>query len=143
VRGALGWEPRLSVSGIASSTGASPGDVDRALAALALSGMVGFDLAEGGFFRRELPFDVNRSERLQPRLRDARRLIEASAVRVESAEASGVTAWVAGGGGVEYLVRATTDGWACTCPWYGKHRGDRGPCKHVLAVQIAAADAAG
>ncbi|MGL4942941.1 MAG: SWIM zinc finger family protein [Thermoguttaceae bacterium] len=24
----------------------------------------------------------------------------------------------------------------CTCPWYAKHQGERGPCKHVLAVQL-------
>ncbi|MDR3107935.1 MAG: SWIM zinc finger family protein [Bifidobacteriaceae bacterium] len=24
----------------------------------------------------------------------------------------------------------------CTCPWYLKHQADRGPCKHVLAVQL-------
>jgi len=27
----------------------------------------------------------------------------------------------------------------CTCPWWGKHRGTRGPCKHVLAARLAAA----
>jgi uncharacterized Zn finger protein len=26
----------------------------------------------------------------------------------------------------------------CTCPWWGKHQGTRGPCKHVLAARIAA-----
>ena len=25
----------------------------------------------------------------------------------------------------------------CTCPWYAKYRGGRGPCKHVLAARIA------
>lgn len=25
----------------------------------------------------------------------------------------------------------------CTCPWWGKHQGTRGPCKHVLAARIA------
>jgi SWIM zinc finger len=26
----------------------------------------------------------------------------------------------------------------CTCPWWGKHQGNRGPCKHVLAARLAA-----
>ena len=26
----------------------------------------------------------------------------------------------------------------CTCPWWGKHQGTRGPCKHVLAARMAA-----
>ena len=29
-------------------------------------------------------------------------------------------------------------GMAYTCPWFAKHQGTRGPCKHVLAVQIHA-----
>jgi hypothetical protein len=140
VRGALGWEPRLGVEALAATTGRSPDEVQGALAALALSGIVGYDLAEGGFFRRELPFDLGRTERLQPRLRDARRLVDEAALRIETSDASGLAAWVAGPGGVEYRVRSTADGWSCTCPWYGRHRGDRGPCKHVLAVQLVATD---
>jgi SWIM zinc finger len=138
VRGALGWEPRLGVEALAATTGRSRDEVASALAALALSGIVGYDLAEGGFFRRELPFDLGRSERLQPRLRDAQRLVERAAVRIEAADPSGLAAWVATVGGVEYRVRSTADGWSCTCPWYGRHRGDRGPCKHVIAVQLVA-----
>ena len=38
-----------------------------------------------------------------------------------------------------YLVHRRADGtWGCTCPWWGEHHGDRGPCKHVLATtQVA------
>jgi len=138
VRGALGWEPRLGIEALATATGRSRNEVSSAIAALALSGIVGYDLAEGGFFRRELPFDLGRSERLQPRLREARRLVERAAVHVDPDDGSSFAAWVAGAGGVEYRVRSTVDGWSCTCPWYGRHRGDRGPCKHVLAAQIVA-----
>jgi hypothetical protein len=139
VRGVLGWEPRLGVETLAAATGRTREEVSGALAALALSGIVGYDLAEGGFFRRELPFDLGRTERLQPRLRDARRLVERDAVRIDAVDA-GIAAWVAGVAGIEYRVRWSADGWSCTCPWYGRHRGDRGPCKHVLAVQLAADD---
>ncbi|MBT8415649.1 MAG: SWIM zinc finger family protein, partial [Boseongicola sp.] len=24
----------------------------------------------------------------------------------------------------------------CTCPWFAKNAGQRGPCKHVLAVEM-------
>ena len=37
---------------------------------------------------------------------------------------------------VEHLVRLAADGDRCTCPWYAKHRSERGPCKHILAVQL-------
>lgn len=138
VRGALGWEPRLGIDELAATTGRPHDAVSGALAALALSGVVGYDLSEGGYFRRELPFDLGRTRRMQPRLRDARRLVERAAVRIERADGHDTTAWVEGVDGVEYRVRSTADGWACTCPWYGRHRGDRGPCKHVLAVQLVA-----
>jgi hypothetical protein len=143
VRSALGWEPRLDREQLAVSTGQSARKVDNALAALAVTGIVGYDLADGGYFRRELPFDLDRGEWLQPRLRDARRLVDAAAVHLESADGHGLVGWVTGGGGVEYRVRSSAEGWTCTCPWYGRHRGDRGPCKHVLAVQLAATDDAG
>jgi uncharacterized Zn finger protein len=41
-------------------------------------------------------------------------------------------------GAVDYLVRLSDTGIpdSCTCPWWNKHRGTRGPCKHVLAVRL-------
>ena len=143
LRGALGWEPHLGVEALAATTGRSRDDVSSGLAALALSGIVGYDLAEEGYFRRELPFDLDRTERLQPRLRAARQLVDRAAVRIESTDSAGLAAWVAGAGDVEYRVRSTTGVWTCTCPWYGQHRGDRGPCKHVLAVQLVVIDDSG
>lgn len=151
VRAALGWEPRLDAQALVAMTGRTADEVDSALATLAISGIVGFDLAEGGFFRRELPYELDRVERLQPRLRQARKLVAADAVRLDAAAAAGaevadasedLVGWVVGAGGVEYRVRSSADGWRCTCPWYGRHRGERGPCKHVLAVQLAGADLA-
>ena len=41
-------------------------------------------------------------------------------------------------GGVEHRVSFGAAADRCTCPWWGKHRGDRGPCKHVLAARMAA-----
>lgn len=142
VRAAIGWARTLDVAAIAATADRSADEVSLALAALSLSGLVGFDLADGGYFRRELPFDLERVERLQPRLRDARRLVETGAVTVDVGDGTELGGWVRGTGDVEYRVRRSTAGWACTCPWYGSHRGDRGPCKHVLAVQLIAADAA-
>ena len=34
-------------------------------------------------------------------------------------------------------VRLVDGTWRCTCPWWGKHGDDRGPCKHILATVIA------
>jgi hypothetical protein len=130
VRGALGWEPRLGVEALADTTGRRPGEVAGALAALAVSGIVGFDLAEGGFFRRELPFDLGRVEQMQPRLRAARRLVEKAAVRLDAGRGPELEGWVNGAAGVEYHVRSTPEGWDARCPGTGGIAAIAA-CKHV------------
>ncbi|MEM7560625.1 MAG: SWIM zinc finger family protein, partial [Planctomycetota bacterium] len=35
-----------------------------------------------------------------------------------------------------HVVQLTSDGIKCTCHWYAKHQNRRGPCKHILAVQM-------
>ncbi|MBI3924058.1 MAG: SWIM zinc finger family protein [Armatimonadetes bacterium] len=131
VRQALSWEPVLSPEGLAARTGLSSATVTRALAQLAGVGAVGYDLELGGYFRRRLPFDYSRVEALQPRLKSARRLLASDGVRWE-----GARAWVRGGG-VEHQVRVQGEKWRCTCPWFARHSGERGPCKHVLAAQLS------
>lgn len=96
-----------------------------ALGALSAAGRVGFDLAKNAFFHRELPYDRAVLEKMHPRLLGAQRLVDEGSVRLD-----GDSAYVRSGE-VEYLVR----GERCTCPWFARHHGDRGPCKHVLAVQ--------
>ncbi len=135
VRGALRWQARLGVETLARETHLAPREVRNALALLGASGNVGYDLAEGAYFHRELPFDYESIEGLHPRLRDARKLVEEDGVQVEQESAEGVTAWVRGSG-VEHRVRLTPEGDRCTCPWWAKHQGERGPCKHVLAVHL-------
>jgi hypothetical protein len=135
VRARLRWQARVPIDEMAAETGLDPAATEAALASLAASGVLGLDLADGGYFQRELPFDLSGAERLQPRLRDARRLVATGSVRVERTDAEELVAWVAGSG-VEHRVRVRSEGAACTCPWFGRHRGERGPCKHVLAVQI-------
>ena len=88
-------------------------------------GRVGYDLAKNAYFHRELPYDRAVLEKMHPRLLGAQKLVEEGAVRLD-----GDSAHVRSGE-VEYLVR----GERCTCPWFARHRGERGPCKHVLAVQ--------
>ena len=41
------------------------------------------------------------------------------------------------GTGTTHRVRQEGDGFTCTCDWFYKHEGEAGPCKHVLAAQIA------
>jgi hypothetical protein len=104
--------------------------VRRALGQLGAAGRVGYDAAEGAYFHRELPYDAERLAAMHPRLRDARALVEAGGVRIE-----GESAYVRSGD-AEHAVRRTPQGDRCTCPWYGKHKASRGPCKHILAVDM-------
>ncbi len=78
---------------------------------------------------------MSRVEALQPRLKGARKLLEEGKVRLGDKSRDQIEAYV-DGSGVEHRVRLGPSGARCTCPWYSKHQGERGPCKHVLAVQM-------
>jgi hypothetical protein len=93
-------------------------------------GRAGFDVSGGAFFHRELPYDLERVDGMHPRLVAARALVERGDVRV----AGPAEAYVRGSGDLEYRVRL--DGDVCACPWWARHGGARGPCKHVLAARL-------
>ncbi len=134
VGAALSWEPRVEVDLVAERTGLSADRVRRALAQLGTSGQVGYDVAEAAYFHRELPYDASAAQRLNPRLRNARRLVADGAVQLTDG-----LAVVTVDDHVQH-VRLADDGSAsCTCPWWAKYAGSRGPCKHVLATQMVAA----
>ncbi len=104
-----------------------------AVRALGAAGRVGFDLSGGSYFHRDLPFDRSVLEEMQPRLLGARELVAAGAVAVAGED------WSVASGQATYLVRLGGEMARCTCPWFAKHRGERGPCKHVLAAQLVEA----
>jgi hypothetical protein len=133
----LGWDPVISLPDLSSACSLSPERADAALATLASWGKVGYDLADGAYFHRELPLGAEMAK-VHPRLADARSLV-----------ADGQVTLAAGGamsGGHRVTFGTGTGGTpedTCTCPWWGKHRGTRGPCKHVLAARIACGGIAG
>jgi len=139
VRAALRWQPRITAADLAQECRLDPLTARSALAQLAASGLVGYDVAEAAYFHRELPFDLSLIAQLQPRLKDARKLVAENGVRIEKRTGEEVEAWVQGSG-VEHRVRLNAEGVRCTCPWFSKHQGERGPCKHVLALQITLGD---
>jgi hypothetical protein len=126
----LGWSPLIDVGRMSAEAGLSPERTVLALTHLAASGRVGYDLAEQSFFHRELPFGAA-MEKPRPRLADARALIASGAVTPHDGGAS------VRGGDAEHRVTFATPHDVCTCPWWGRHRGTRGPCKHVLAARMA------
>lgn len=135
VQASLRWESSIDRRALASEFSMSEDDVSAALSALGSRGLVGFDLSDGTYFHRALPFDLELVDTLHPRLKDARQLVGDGGVRIVSSSDAQTEAFVAGTG-TEHRVRISAEEARCTCPWYAKHRGTRGPCKHVLAVQI-------
>jgi hypothetical protein len=134
----LAWEPRIDLTRLATAAAVTGDRVTRALGRLGAAGRVGYDLAEGCYFHRELPYDPQALQAMHPRLTDARALVAEGAVTLSADGA------VVSSGDVGYRVTREAGGQArCTCPWWGKHHGTRGPCKHVLATALAGSAAAG
>ncbi|GAB2567968.1 hypothetical protein Aab01nite_44080 [Paractinoplanes abujensis] len=124
----LSWDPKIDVDALAVASGLDAGRVRDALTQLGTAGRVGFDVAEAGYFHRTLPYTVEGAARMNPRLVAARALAESGAASLNGVVRSGDNT---------YHVR---DGESCTCPWWAKHRGGRGPCKHALAVRMVRAE---
>ncbi|MEU7424675.1 SWIM zinc finger family protein [Streptomyces sp. NPDC040750] len=133
----LAWEPRIDVADLAAASGLTPERVRAALVRLGTSGQVGYDTAEAAYFHRELPYDAGRAERHNPRLLSARALVAAGAVTLD-----GALATVTARDGHLHRVREEAGVLTCSCLWWAKYRGGRGPCKHALAVRLVRRGAA-
>ncbi|UOD30379.1 SWIM zinc finger family protein [Massilia violaceinigra] len=132
VRAQLQWQPQLDSAVLARELALERPQVDDALRVLGVSGLAGYDVAEGSYFHRVLPFDLTLAEDMHPRLAGARALVDAGAVRLLRQAPLAATVQ---GSTVLHRVREVGGELVCTCPWFGKHQGQRGPCKHVLAAE--------
>lgn len=101
---------------------------------LSAMGLLGFDLDENHFFYRRLPFKLSRIISLNPRLKDAEKLLAEGKVEITLKTDSKVEARVEGSG-VNHIIILEGKSERCTCTWYSKHQGERGLCKHILAVK--------
>jgi SWIM zinc finger len=128
----LHGEPVIDVEQVAAVTGVERTRVQSALGALGGAGRVGYDLHQNAYFHRELPYDRAVLEKMHPRLLGARQLVEQGDVRLLDDAKATVRS-----GDTDYIVRNDDGVIRCTCAWFAKHRGERGPCKHVLAVEHA------
>jgi hypothetical protein len=129
----LAFEPRIDILRLSLESGLAPERVLRALGRLGAAGRVGYDNGEQAYFHRELPYDTDALESMHPRLLEARALLDQQMVRLDPQDPD--LAYVRSGD-AEHVVRRTPSGARCSCPWYGKHKGTRGPCKHVLAADL-------
>ncbi|MBP7867042.1 MAG: SWIM zinc finger family protein [Acidobacteria bacterium] len=135
IKASLAWQGVIDVNETATRHALAPDLVLRGFALLASTGKVGYSLAAGSYFHRELPYDFSEVLRLNPRLLEARKLAGSGEIRITRGTGGEIEAWVPGTG-VKHRVRSAEGGYRCTCPWFSRHQGQRGPCKHILAVQI-------
>jgi len=131
----LNWQTSLERNALAEAAGLTPERAGMALARLAALGLVGFDLHTGAWFHRALPFDMDRVQALNPRLKSARALVEAGAVLLDP---DGAAASVRSADVTHRVTLA--EPMSCTCPWYAANGSARGPCKHMLAAEITLQD---
>ena len=136
VQSRLAWQSQIDSAALAREIGLTVEEVDDALAVLGSRGLAGYDVTAGRYFHRELPFDLEQVETLQPRLKDARKLLERQGVFVLSDLGGGAYDLSVAGSGVQHHVRLRPDGDRCTCPWFSKNQGERGPCKHILVARM-------
>ena len=136
VRAQLCWQNELHLGQVAAVTGLREDEVAAALAALGARGLAGYDCSSGRYFHRELPFDHDLVEALQPRLLAARELLQQNKLRPLAAVAGGGHDVAVVGSDVLHHVRLRADRDRCSCPWFSKYQGERGPCKHILAARL-------
>jgi hypothetical protein len=130
---ALQWQSQIDISAISQRAGVTEGEGEAALAVLGARGLAGYDVTTGRYFHRVLPFDLEQVEKLQPRLINARELVDQ--VQIVARRGSDIDAKVPGSE-FEHYVRLRSDGNRCTCRWHSRYQGQRGSCKHILAVRM-------
>lgn len=108
--------------------------MDNLAARLSAMGLLGFDLDENIFFYRQLPFKLSRILSLNPRMKNAEKIVEEDKLEIISDSGNRIEARVQGSG-VNHTVVITGNKVRCTCTWFSKHQGERGMCKHILAVK--------
>ena len=108
--------------------------IEQLTSKLAAMGLLGYELDEKQFFYRRLPFKLSRILTLNPRLKGVEKLLENNQVNITFNNGTRVEAKVEGSG-VEHLVVLEEKKARCTCIWFSQNQGERGDCKHVLALK--------
>ncbi|HAS45023.1 MAG TPA: hypothetical protein DCS93_31365 [Microscillaceae bacterium] len=102
---------------------------------LSAMGLLGYDLAQKGYYYRKLPFKMSRVESLNPRYKNALLIIKKEQYEwVDNTDERTETRIK--GSGVFHKVVITPDKASCTCTWYASYGTNRGDCKHILATKI-------
>ena len=109
--------------------------MDNLVAGLSSMGLLGYDLSQNAHFYRRLPFKTERILSLNPRLKNATKLVNNAEVEIREQRGGYVEARVKGTDVVHKVV-IDHDSQKCTCEWFTNYQGKRGICKHILAVKM-------
>lgn len=104
-------------------------------AGLAAMGLLGYDLEERSYFCRKLPYKPARLLGLNPRLKNALKLVESGKAELYFREDGSVEGRIPGSGVWHTVILDQQGAARCTCVWNAKYGDSRGPCKHILAVK--------
>ena len=135
IRDNLEWQASIKLSDLARKHKTSTEKIAEALSHLSAQGLVGYDRNLGGYFHREMPFKPERLQTLNPRIKNAQRLVETGVIEWIDPK---IRAWIKGDS-ASYEVKLSETP-SCTCRWHTKYLGRRGYCKHILAAQLSAKD---
>lgn len=109
--------------------------MDTLTASLSSMGLLGYDLFNNQHYYRRLPFKMERILSLNPRFKNAKKLVETQAVHFIKRSEGYIEARVEGTA-VQHTVIINGDKHQCTCDWFTNHKNKRGLCKHLLAVKM-------
>ncbi|MCP9763548.1 SWIM zinc finger family protein [Lacihabitans soyangensis] len=109
--------------------------MDSLTANLSSMGLLGFDVLNNQHFYRRLPFKTERILSLNPRLKNAKKIVSENDVIIVINTPSHIEAIVKGKD-VTHKVLIENGIGRCTCEWFTKHQTNRGMCKHMLAVKM-------
>lgn len=109
--------------------------MDNLNASLSSMGLLGYDMEERNHFYRRLPFKTERILSLNPRLKNAKKLIDNEDIAIITKRHNYIEANVKG---TDVTHRVIIDGENnhCTCNWFTAYQGKRGICKHILGVKM-------
>ncbi len=109
--------------------------VENLCASLSSIGLLGYDLDSRQHFYRRLPFKLERILSLNPRLKNAKKLLANNDTEILVHTSNHIEARVKGSD-VWHTVLIEGAKQRCTCNWFTNHQGQRGSCKHILSVKM-------
>ena len=112
----------------------STADFKNVATRLSAMGLLGFDLEEQVYYYRKLPFKLSRIESLNPRYKNALKIIKKG--NYQMIENGAETVLEVKGSGVIHKTIISEKQSRCTCTWYATHQNSRGNCKHILVAKI-------